>query len=320
MTKIKRKNTISLVINTKNEEENITECITSVSHIVDEIIVVDMMSTDKTVELAKKSGAKVFKFKETGYVEPARNFAIQKATKDWVLILDADERISPKLSKEIPKLIQNSDYVVFALPRKNVVFGKWVKGNNYYWPDHQVRLFKRGVVNWSETIHTPGVTRETIHYLPSDVDAVIEHYMDIPTDNLLLKTDKYSSLDTSFQKYIAERDFSAEHVINYLNHEFLSGYILKKGYKDDFEGFILYKLMETYRFAEIAKWWLRNDKPELKDQSFFIDYYKYLASDIQQFFTRDNPNIFIRIKNKFISNKVLKKAKVITKKLIRTIF
>src|SRR6185437_13983552 len=97
---------ISLVINTFNEEALIEDCIKSAMPFVDEIIVVDMHSSDKTVELSKALGAKVYYFEHMGIVEPARNFAIQQASREWVLLLDADERIPDTLGNLLTEVVK----------------------------------------------------------------------------------------------------------------------------------------------------------------------------------------------------------------------
>src|SRR3989344_2370341 len=96
-------NKISVVINTLNEEKNIERVIKSTSW-ADEIIVCDMYSTDRTVEFARKSGAKIVFHKKLNYVEPARNFAISKASNEWVLILDSDEEIPSTLSEKLIRI------------------------------------------------------------------------------------------------------------------------------------------------------------------------------------------------------------------------
>ena len=96
---------ISVVINTYNEEKNISRCLESVKGFADEIIVVDMHSADKTVEIAKKYGAQVFEHEYTRYVEPARNFALSRATGDWILLIDADEELSGTLRKKLEEII-----------------------------------------------------------------------------------------------------------------------------------------------------------------------------------------------------------------------
>src|SRR3989337_4151360 len=97
---------ISVVINTLNEEKNLPRAIASIKGLADEIIVVDMQSDDNTKEVAEKLGALVYDHKRTGYVEPARNFAISKASGDWVLVLDADEEVPPKLREKLRLLVK----------------------------------------------------------------------------------------------------------------------------------------------------------------------------------------------------------------------
>ena len=143
---------ITLVINTKNEEKNIKECILSAKPIVDEIIVVDMVSSDKTVEIAEKLGAKVFKIKDYDYVEPARNFALSKATLEWTLTLDADERLTEELRRKIVRLIKDSSHDGYKFPFKNILLGKWIK-YSMWWPDYHLRLFRTGYLNWPAKVH-----------------------------------------------------------------------------------------------------------------------------------------------------------------------
>ena len=115
---------ISVVVNTWNEEKNMGRCLESVKEFAEEIVVCDMESTDKTVEIAKKLGAKVYSHKLTYYVEPARNFAVSKATGSWILVLDADEELSGSLTRKL-KVVAKEDKVDYVeIPRKNIIFGK----------------------------------------------------------------------------------------------------------------------------------------------------------------------------------------------------
>ncbi len=148
---------LSAVINTLNEEKNLPRAIASVKGLVDEIVVVDMKSDDETVGVAKKLGAKVYEHPRANYVEPARNFALGKANGEWVLILDADEEISEFLAKKIKEIIAKPRADYFRLPRKNIVFGKWLKYSRW-WPDYNIRLFKKGKVLWTEVIHSVPLT------------------------------------------------------------------------------------------------------------------------------------------------------------------
>src|SRR3972149_11283001 len=114
---------ISVIINTRNEEINVKDCIESAKLLTDNINVIDMESEDRTAEIASKMGASVYSFPFSHYVEPARGAGVDKSKTDWVLILDADERITETLAKEIRTVIGNSKYSHYKLPRKNI-FGK----------------------------------------------------------------------------------------------------------------------------------------------------------------------------------------------------
>lgn len=138
---------ISVAIITFNEERNIERCIKSVVALADEIIVVDSLSTDNTVDLAKANGAKVVIQNFLGYIEQ-KNFVIQQCKNDWILSLDADECLSEKLQQEII-LLKNKAIQAdgFIMPRLSNYCGQWIKHGAWY-PDKKVRLFNRAVAKW----------------------------------------------------------------------------------------------------------------------------------------------------------------------------
>lgn len=137
---------VSLILSTFNEEKNIRSCIESAKSIVDEIIVVDGTSTDRTVEIVKEYGAKVTITNNPPIFLINRQKAMDQATKDWLLQLDADEHATPELLQEIKQLISSdkSDGVNgYYIPRKNLFLGRFLmKGGQY--PDYQLRLYRRG--------------------------------------------------------------------------------------------------------------------------------------------------------------------------------
>src|SRR3990167_5640085 len=144
---------ISVVINTLNEEKLLKNCLESVKW-ADEIIVCDMHSDDESAKVAKNFGAKVVLHKRVNFVEPARNFAISKVTNDWVLILDPDEEVSEKLAKRLQQIAEKMNQINFVrIPRKNLIFGKWMKAA-MWWPDYNIRFFKKGQVSWKNEIHS----------------------------------------------------------------------------------------------------------------------------------------------------------------------
>ena len=206
---------ISVIMHTYNEEENIESCIASARKLTDRIIVVDMQSADKTVDLAKKMGAEVFIFPYSSYVEPAREFGINQTKTDWVFLLDADERITQELTNEVLKRIQDNKVTHFKTPRKNI-FGqsKWLKHGGW-WPDYQIRLInKKYFKSWSKEIHsTPIITGETgylqnpvTHFFHGDLESMVEKtiiFEDVESD-LLLKARKKVKTAIFFRKFLGE--------------------------------------------------------------------------------------------------------------------
>ena len=225
---------ISVVINTYNEEKNIERAIKSVAW-ADEILVCDMRSEDNTVEIAKKMGAKVIFCKREDYVEPVRNFAIAKAQGPWILILDADEEIPPSLNnrlKEITKKMKRMDYI--RIPRKNLIFGKWMKAS-MWWPDLNIRFFKKGKVEWSDKIHRPPkVIGEGID-LPSDEKFAIIHHHYNSVSQFLERMIRYTKIQA---KELKEEDYNFDwkDLIKKPLGEFLSRFFANRGFEDGLHG------------------------------------------------------------------------------------
>jgi len=241
---------ISVVINTLNEEKNLPHALESVKNLADEIVVVDMHSDDATQQIAKKYGAVVYEHTRTNYVEPARNFAIEKAKGDWILILDADEEIPVRLAEKIKEVANNSksgDY--YRIPRKNIVWGKWVK-HSRWWPDYNIRLFKKGMVAWSEVIHSVPMTKGTGSNFQQEERYAIfhNHY---PTIELFLE--RMNRYTTEEAKTLVKDGYKFKwtDIIRKPTDEFLSRYFYGEGYKDGIHGLAL-ALLQT--FSELTKY------------------------------------------------------------------
>lgn len=206
---------ITVIIYTLNEEKNISDCITSAKLLSNSLIVVDMQSQDKTIDIAKKLGADTYIFPKSLYVEPARKFGIEKAQSDWVFILDADERITKELATEIKGAILNPKFTHYQINRKNI-FGtvKWLKYGEW-WPDYQIRLInKNHFINWPNQIHsTPQVTGNKtqlnspiLHYFHGNFEKMVDKtliFENIESD-LLFKAQKKVTAVTFFRKFLGE--------------------------------------------------------------------------------------------------------------------
>lgn len=258
---------ISVVINTLDEEENLPRALISVKGFADEVVVCDMQSDDKTVAIAQKTGAKVYKHQRTGYVEPARNFAIGKAKGNWIFILDADEELPDSLAKKLKKIasgdfypvgsyqksdgIQLADY--YRIPRKNIIFGKWIKHSGW-WPDYNIRFFKRGYVSWSEIIHSVPETTGTGADIEADEGNAVIHYHYSSIEQYIDRLNRYTSIQA---KHVIKEGytFKAGDLMKKPVNEFLSRYFQSEGYKDGIHGLALAGLQTFSEFVKYLKVW-----------------------------------------------------------------
>ncbi len=180
---------ISVTIIAGSEEDNIRECLESVRW-ADEIIVVNSYSKDRTAEIAREFTDRVFLHEWQGYAIQ-KQFALDQATSEWVLSLDADERVTPELRNEIQEIIHNgSAFDGFRIPRRNYFLGKWIKHCGWY-PGYQLRLFRREKTKMNHRlVHEGFDVNGSIGILHSD----IIHYTHPTIHSTLGKINEYSSL------------------------------------------------------------------------------------------------------------------------------
>lgn len=247
---------ISVVINTLNEERNIEQVIKSVKW-ADEIIVCDMYSEDKTVERAKKMGAKVFFHKKEEVVERARNFALSKASGDWMLVIDPDEEISSTLAErlqQIAKTTKQIDYV--RLPRKNLIFGNFLKHSGW-WPDYNIRFFKKGSVKWTDAIHRPPEVFGIGLDLEAEEQYAIIHHSYISIAQFLERMNRYTGIQAEELNKEGYK-FNWKDLLEKPLSEFLSRFFAMKGYKDGLHGLVL-SLLQAFSFLIVyLKVWEKN--------------------------------------------------------------
>lgn len=240
--------TLTVITLTLNEEHNIRECLNT-ARWADEIIVVDSGSTDRTVECARAVTDRVFTITWEGY-GAARNFALTQASGDWILWLDADERVTPELAGEIKALVQNDDPGVagYAIARRAYFLGRWIRHSGWY-PGRVVRLFRKGKGHFSETrvheqLEMKGTTVQTQHDLLHLTDPDLHHY--------LVKFNRYTSLAAD-DMAAAGRKFTLRDLLVRPPFQFVKMYILRCGFLDGIEGLILAVLSAAYVFTKYAK-------------------------------------------------------------------
>jgi (heptosyl)LPS beta-1,4-glucosyltransferase len=270
---------ISVVINTLNEEKNLPRALASIKNIADEIVVCDMHSEDKTSEIAKKAGAKVYQYKRTGYVEPARNYAISKAKSNWILILDADEEITNNLSKSLRKIVKKPSADYYRLPRKNIIFGKWIK-HSRWWPDYNIRFFKKGHVSWSEIIHSvPITTGKGLDLEAKEANAIV-HYHYETIEQYIQRLNRYTTQHAKLNVKEGYK-FKWRDLIKKPIDEFLSRYFQGQGYKDGLHGLALAGLQGISEFVMYLKIWQGDNFSEKNIEiDKVVDTMKEMESDI----------------------------------------
>jgi glycosyltransferase involved in cell wall biosynthesis len=184
--------TISVVLNTYNAAATLQKALDSVSW-ADEIVVMDMGSNDDTQKIAKAARVHLYTHPNVGYVEPARNAAISKATGTWIFVLDADELVPTLLATKLQQLAAGDATAdAYFIPRKNMMFGDWLLCAGW-WPDYQLRFFKQNTVFWPDTIHSVPHVNGTQDYIAPQEQIALEHYNYANINEYLLRSARYTS-------------------------------------------------------------------------------------------------------------------------------
>lgn len=246
---------ISAAIATYNEEANIVDCLESLKLVADEIVVVDGTSRDRTCELAKKHGARVIKTTNKPMFHINKNMAIDNTSGDWVLLMDADERVSKELADEIKETVaKNPKESGFWINRKNWFLGGYLaKGGAY--PDSVIRLFRKGKGSLPEiSVHEQVEIDGEVGKLKND----ILHFADPDFSRYLARANRYTD-QTAHQLARANVDKSLPTVIFYLVIKpiftFINIYVRHRGYVDGFRGFIWAFFSAAHHFLAYVKYW-----------------------------------------------------------------
>ncbi len=249
---------ISVVIITKNEERNIKRALESVKDIASEIIVVDSGSTDRTVEIAKSYGAKVFLEEWKGYAKQ-KNVGIQRASNKWVLSIDADEELSKELQLSIKRLFErNPDKDCYFLVRKTFFLGKFL--DHVWYPEYRIRLFKKDSGKFEGNIHEEFRCIGKTGRLEGD----LYHYSFKSLRHQFSKAIDYAEIAS---KELYKKGKRASFKYLFLNPfwSFFKTFFLQKGFLDGKRGFIASVYMAFYTFMKYAFLYEKNLKEKYKD-------------------------------------------------------
>ena len=228
---------ISAVIITFNEEKNIERCLKSLQGIVDEIVVVDSFSTDRTKDICLKFGVRFFEHPFENYSEQ-KNFAAIQANYPFVLSLDADEALSTDLQHSIQSVKLNGNSDGYSMNRLTNYCGKWIRHAGY--PDAKIRLWDIRKGKWDDRIVHEKVVMETgstIKRLKGD----LRHYSYYSLEGHLIQQNKYAANSASSLFTYGKRSSLSKIIVNPVLN-FLKLYFLKQGFRDGYEGFLIAKI------------------------------------------------------------------------------
>jgi glycosyltransferase involved in cell wall biosynthesis len=247
--------TIAAVMNTLNEEARLPFSLGSVKPWVDEIVVVDMHSDDRTVAVAESFGARVAGHDRVGYADPARAMAISMATTDWILVLDADEMVPPSLARRLMAIAARDEADVVRIPMVNHLLGAPLRATG--WgpdQDRHLRFFRRGAVTATSDIHDylHVEPRARVLDLAPTAELSLIHFNYIDVSHFLDKLNRYTSIEAGQALAGARRASRAGAVVS-AGREFLRRYLKARGYRDGWRGFYLAWLMAGYRLVASAK-------------------------------------------------------------------
>lgn len=252
--------TLSVALATFNEEENIADCLDSVGDLADEIVIVDGSSKDKTVKVAERYKAKIIVTNNPLNFHINKQKAIDLATKDWILQLDADERVSPALKEEIKSILENKEFSGYWIPRKNWFLGRFLlKGGQC--PDYTLRLYRHGKGKFPQKdVHEQAAVEGKLGYLKRE----LLHYPYKSFLFYIVKWNRYNNfLAGQIREVLKNKTFVVKFIysIGYLflkpTHWFLTTYIRHKGFMDSWQGFV-FSLFSALRFPAAYIRYLRN--------------------------------------------------------------
>lgn len=238
---------ISTIVITRDEEERIDRCLGSVASFSDEIVVVDSFSTDGTLEIARRHTSHVFQNVWPGY-SAQKEFAVERASGDWIFWIDADEEVSPELGRDIAALDLDADG--YEVPRLVRYLGRWIRHGGWY-PDRVVRLFRRDRGRFDGArVHERVIVNGTVGRL----DSPLYHYSYRNIAHHLQKMNQFTSLAAG-QMHDRGRKAGIVEILGRPLAGFLGAYVLKGGFLDRMPGLLIATLHAYYVFLKYAKLW-----------------------------------------------------------------
>lgn len=249
---------ISAVIITYNEEKNVGKCIDSVRDVADEILVVDSGSKDATRAICEEKGVRFIEHPFRSHIDQ-KNFAVEMASSDCVLSLDADEYLSDELSRSIQQVKATWPFLAYRMNRLSNYGGKWIRHGNWY-PDRKIRLWNRHAGQWGgESPHEQIVLKEGTRVMQLKGDLLHRAYRD--SAEILEKIQRYSEIFA--RENTGRRASSVFKIFFHSGFAFFKSYFLKRGFLEGFEGLMVAAAVAQYNFYKYARLYVANRRGAL---------------------------------------------------------
>ena len=244
---------ISAIIVVSNQIDLLKNCLKSIYLWVDEIILIDLESSDDIKTLATFYKAKYVLSKKVQVVEEIRESSLSYANHEYVLFLDPDETIPPLLAKDLKQKVESREFDYFVTPRQNIVFGKWVR-HSRWWPDHQTRLFRQGHASWGTSLHAEVKKTGRGYTYDSDPNYSIQHENYRNLDEFILKNMRYAKHDAE-SRLKSNESYSLVKAMKLSISELVSRFYVAEGYRDGMHGLMLSILQSYYYFLVYGYYW-----------------------------------------------------------------
>jgi len=253
------------VLITCDEAHLVEACLESVASWTDEIVVVDMYSTDGTREIVQRYTHRLYDHERLTYGDPARNYALSLATCDWVLMLDADERVPPSLAQELIGVAKANQVDVVHVPFRQIMFGTVGTSPGLADSTHP-RFFRRGAINWPAHVHGgPDLTNLRALTLPDRLDCAVLHDTWRSVPQVVDKLMRYSPNDVANLQRKGEH-FTLRGMLRAGVGEFYTRFVIGKAYEDGVAGFFASLYFSFYKFTIYAELWEKEGRTKDYDQ------------------------------------------------------
>jgi|SRR5579875_627794 len=258
--------TISAVIISCEEADVLEPCLHSVAPWVDEIVVVDMDSTDGTLEVAQRFTDRIYRHHRLDYGDPARNYALSLARGEWIIMLDPDERVPSKLAAELRRIACTGEADVVSIFCQQIMLGRLTESAGLM-DAHHPRFFRQGAVSWPAGVHeVPDLAGQRVVTLPRTADLSIVHdtWRSIPV--IMDKIARYAPNDAA-QLHARGLTFSPRVMIRDVANEIIGRIVYGKAYEDGLAGVFAALYFAFYRFTIHAALWEADGRPRSHDRS-----------------------------------------------------